>query len=228
MNSSPFASPRVHTFGDSEQLVSLGRTSLTGISLTDGKTLWEKNVPAFRGMNILTPTFVGSGILTATYGGKAHFFEPTLSGDKNWQVEEKWNQKFQGYMSSPVVVGQHAFLHGRSGRMVCLEMQSGEIKWTSTESLGKYCSMVTNGDKILALSANGKLRLMSANPDKYEVIDTVEISDEETWAHIGLADNQIFVRALNSLSVYQWGDRASNDQASAQDESRSNKLLTQF
>ena len=228
MNSSPFASPRVHTFGDSEQLVSLGRTSLTGISLTDGKTLWEKNVPAFRGMNILTPTFVGSGILTATYGGKAHFFEPTLSGDKNWQVEEKWNQKFQGYMSSPVVVGQHAFLHGRSGRMVCLEMQSGEIKWTSTESLGKYCSMVTNGDKILALSANGKLRLMTANPDKYEVIDTVEISDEETWAHIGLADNQIFVRALNSLSVYQWGDHASNDQASAQDESRSNKLLTQF
>ena len=46
--------------------------------------------------------------------------------------------------------------------MVCLEMQSGEIKWTSTESLGKYCSMVTNGDKILALSSNGKLRLMAA------------------------------------------------------------------
>ena len=205
MNQSPFGSPRVYTFGDSEQLVSLGRTALVGTSLDNGNTLWEQKVPAFRGMNILTPTFVGSGILTATYGGKAHLFEPTLTDDESWLVEEKWNHKFQGYMSSPVVVDQYAYLHGRSGRLVCLDIHSGEIKWTSTESLGKYCSMVTNGEKVLALSSNGKLRLLAASPEKYEVLDSIKISKGETWAHIGLADNQVFIRALNSLNVYQWG-----------------------
>jgi outer membrane protein assembly factor BamB len=228
MNQSPFASPRVYTFGDSDQLVSLGRESLTGTSLEDGKTLWEQKVPAFRGMNILTPTFVGSGILTATYGGKAHLFEPSLTTEQVWQVEEKWNQKFQGYMSSPVVVDDYAYLHGRSGRMVCLDIRTGDIKWTSTESLGKYCSMLTNGEKILALSSNGKLRLIAANPEAYEVIDSVKVSDEETWAHIGLADNQVFIRALNSLNVFQWGDHLALDQTALKNQSQEQKLLSKF
>jgi outer membrane protein assembly factor BamB len=228
MNQSPFGSPRVYTFGDSEQLVSLGRTALVGTSLDNGNTLWEQKVPAFRGMNILTPTFVGSGILTATYGGKAHLFEPTLTDDESWQVEEKWNQKFQGYMSSPVVVDQYAYLHGRSGRLVCLDIHSGEIKWTSTESLGKYCSMVTNGEKVLALSSNGKLRLLAASPEKYEVLDSIKISKGETWAHIGLADNQVFIRALNSLNVYRWGKGISTEQASLGNDGREVTSVVKF
>lgn len=204
MNQSPFASPRMHEFGTSKQLIALGRTSLSGIDPQSGDLLWDQKVPAFRGMNILTPTFVGNSILTATYGGKAHLFTPNQESSKDWKVTENWNQKFQGYMSSPVIVENHAYLHGRSGRMVCLNMESGEIKWTSSESLGKYCSMIVQDNRILALSNDGKLRLLAANPDAYQVIDTLRVSDEDTWAHIAKADHQIFIRSLNTLTTWDW------------------------
>ena len=109
-------------------------------------------------------------------------------------------------MSSPIIVGNHAYLHGRSGRMVCLNTETGEIKWTSRESLGKYCSMMVQGDRILALSNDGKLRLLAANPDEYQVIDTLKVSDEDTWAHIAMADRQIFIRSLNTLTTWHWED----------------------
>ena len=228
MNQSPFASPRIYTFGESQQLVSLGRTALTGMSPVDGSILWQQEVPAFRGMNILTPTFADGRILTATYGGKAHLFSPSMGEDQTWQVEEKWNQKFQGYMSSPVIVDHYAYLHGRSGRMVCLDIHTGEIKWTSTESLGKYCSMVTNGEKILVLSSNGQLRLLAANPSEYEVFDSFRITKDDTWAHIGLADNQVFIRALDRLSVFEWGESLSTEKVASTQVGTTSKLVSGF
>jgi len=206
MNQSPFASPRIHTLDGKEQIIALGRTSLSGIDPQNGKQLWEQKVPAFRGMNILTPTFVGQSILTATYGGKTHLITPAHNPDKDWTTTETWNQRFQGYMSNPVVIGKNAYLHGRSGRMVCLNTETGQINWTSSESLGKYCSMINQNDRILALSNNGKLRLLSANPNAYEIISSLEISDEDTWAHIAMADQQIFIRSLNTLTTWHWED----------------------
>lgn len=206
MNQSPFASPRLHSFEGKKQIISLGRTSLAGIDPQNGELLWEQEVPAFRGMNILTPTFVGKGILTATYGGKTHLFTPEQNPDKDWTITESWNQKFQGYMSNPVIIDGHAYLHGRSGRMVCLNTETGEINWTSKESLGKYCSMIFQENRILALSNDGKLRLLSANPNAYEVLSSLKISEEDTWAHIAMTDRQIFIRSLNSLTTWQWQD----------------------
>ena len=204
MNQSPFASPRIRMLGKTTQIVVLGRSGLAGIDPRDGTLLWNQNVPAFRGMNILTPTFVGDSILTATYGGKTHLFTPAQTSENEWSITEAWSQKVQGYMSSPVNDGSQAYLHGRSGRLVCLNTETGNIDWTSSESLGKYCSMILHDNRILALSNDGKLRLIAANPKEYSVIDTFKVSDEDTWAHVAIADAQVFIRSLNALTIWNW------------------------
>ena len=108
----------------SDSASDLGANPAVWGGLKTASTSWSKEVPAFRGMNILTPTQVGNRLLTATYGGKTHLFEPSVSESGAWQVKEQWQYKFQGYMSSPVVAGGHVYLHGRSGRMVCLDLDS--------------------------------------------------------------------------------------------------------
>jgi len=204
MNSSPFSSPMLFDIHGQTQLVILERTRLCGVDLESGKHLWSKEVPAFRGMNILTPTQVGNRLLTATYGGKTHLFEPSVSESGAWQVKEQWQYKFQGYMSSPVVAGGHVYLHGRSGRMVCLDLDSGALKWTSEKSFGKYCSQVTNGKKMLCLSNDGMMRLVEINPSKCVILDKRRVSDEETWAHLGMVGRDVFIRSLNALSFHRW------------------------
>jgi hypothetical protein len=31
-----------------------------------------------------------------------------------------------------------------------------------------------------------------------------KVSEEESWAHLAVVDDQVFVRHLKGLSVYQW------------------------
>jgi len=203
-NESPFSSPMLFELHGVPQLIVLERNRLCGLNPQNGQRLWSVQVPAFRGMNILTPTQVGSGLLTATYGGKTHLFEPSQSEDGNWQVNQKWIQNFQGYMSSPLVVGSHAYLHGRSGRMVCLDTQAGQVLWTSSESFGKYCSQVTNGERMLCLSHDGNLRLLKINPEHCQIMDETRVSQEETWAHLAVAGHSLILRSLHSLCIFDW------------------------
>ena len=59
-------------------------------------------------------------------------------------------------------------------------------------------------DRILALDQKGKLLLLKANPEKFELLDERKVSDEETWAHLAVCGDELFVRELNALSAFRW------------------------
>ena len=58
--------------------------------------------------------------------------------------------------------------------------------------------------KILALDERGQLLLIKASPEKFELLDTKEISNSPTWAHIAVAGNELFIRELNAVTAYRW------------------------
>ena len=64
--------------------------------------------------------------------------------------------------------------------------------------------MVVNGDRILALDQRGELLLIRATPEKFDLIDKRKISDSETWAHLAVSGNRLFVRELNAIVAYDW------------------------
>ncbi len=55
MNGSAFSSPTLATLHGRQQLLVQTRTTLAGVDPETGSKLWDKNIEAFRGMNILTP-----------------------------------------------------------------------------------------------------------------------------------------------------------------------------
>ncbi|MCU0876548.1 MAG: PQQ-binding-like beta-propeller repeat protein [Pirellulaceae bacterium] len=197
---SAFSSPVLASLGGREQLVVQTREKLAGLDPETGKPLWTQEVPAFRGMNILTPTILGDAVFTSSYGGKSLLYRLAASGSA---VDEVWQNKTQGYMSSPVVIGGHAYLHLRNQRLTCIDLATGQEKWTTTP-FGKYWSMIARGDRILALDERGDLRLIRATPEKYEELSSRKIADDETWAHLAMAGNQIFIRELGALAAYRW------------------------
>ena len=153
-------------------------------------------------MNIVTPSIFEDSVFTSSYGGKSLRF--VLSANSgSIDVREVWTNKAQGYMSSPVVIDGHVYLHLRNQRFTCIDLATGETKWTTTP-FGKYWSMIVNGDRILALDQKGELLLIHASPEKFNLIDTREISDEETWAHLAVAGKTLFVRELNAIAAFTW------------------------
>ncbi|QDU36426.1 outer membrane biogenesis protein BamB [Maioricimonas rarisocia] len=203
MTGSAFSSPILATLHGREQLVVQTRTELVGVDPSTGAELWSREIPAFRGMNILTPTVVGDTVFTSTYGGSTWLFDVNSDG-MDWSLDAAWKNKLQGYMSSPVVIDGHAYLHMRNQRLACVDLANGEIRWTTTP-FGKYWSMVANGDRILALDQNGELRLIEATPEEYRLIDSRKVSDD-SWAHVAVAGGRVFVRELDDLAVYHWAE----------------------
>jgi len=202
MGASAFSSPVIATLAGRRQLVVQSRKSLFGLDIETGERLWSTDVEAFRGMNILTPTIIGDSVFTSTYGGGTFLYD-VRNTDGQFQVTERWNTKKQGYMSSPVLIDDRVYLHLRNQRFTCIDPQDGSTKWT-TRPFGKYWSTVANGDRLLTLDQDGMLHLIAANDEKYESLSSRRVSDQETWAHLAIADDQLFVRELNAMTMWTW------------------------
>ena len=202
MMGSAFSSPVIAELAGKRQLVVQSRSALAGIDDQSGEVLWSKKIKAFRGMNILTPTVVDDTVFTSAYGGSAQLFNINKAGDQ-FAIEENWNNRVTAYMSSPIVIDGHLYLHMRNQRFTCIDLKTGESKWT-TKPFGKYWSMVANGDRILALDERGDLMLIKANTEKFELLATRKISNSPSWAHIAVAGEDIYIRELNSLVAYCW------------------------
>ena len=197
-----FSSPIIAEIAGVRQLVVQSRSKLSGVSLDEGQELWSVPVPAFRGMNILTPTVIGDQIFTSSYGGGSFMFQVSRNGDA-YKVSELWKGKNEAYMSSPVVVNGNIYVHLRNQRVVCLDPGSGKALWT-TKPFGKYWSMVANGSSVLALDERGDLLLLDLNTKEFVQLDARHVSDASTWAHLAVAGNQVFVRELNGLLTFEW------------------------
>jgi outer membrane protein assembly factor BamB len=202
MSAGAFSSPVLATLAGQRQLLVQTRQELTGIDLSTGDVLWAVVIPAFRGMNILTPLVIDDCVFTCSYGGGAFLYAIHRDGD-DWQVSQVWMNKTEGYMSSPVLVDDHIYVHLKNQRVACIDHATGAETWRS-KPFGKYWSMAVNGNQILALDQRGELLLIEANPEELQIADRRKLPSDDAWAHIAVSGNQVFVRELNSLAVYLW------------------------
>jgi outer membrane protein assembly factor BamB len=164
-------------------------------------------------MNILTPVIHGNSVLTSTHRHGTYLFRISGAGEQ-YESRQIWQNKVQGYMSSPVVVDGHAYLHLGNGRLACLDLASGTESWIS-KPFGKYWSLAVQQEKLLALDAGGELFLLRANPRELEVLDSRQIAAQSTWGHLAVSGNEIFVRELEAVTAYRWTDESESDQVTA-------------
>ncbi len=203
MNGSAFSCPVIAKLAGQQQVVVQTRTRLAGLDIATGKELWKRDVPTFRGMNILTPVISGDTLLTSTYGGTTQAFK-VQSSTEGFRTEDAWSFKYEGYMSTPVIVGQHAYFLGKDQKAICVDLKAGKEAWRSEKRFGQYWSLVAHKDKILALDQKGTLYLLKANPKELEILDELAVSKNETWAHIAVAGDEVIIRDLYGLTAYRW------------------------
>lgn len=201
---SAFSSPVFARIAGTDQVVVQTRTKLAGVDPATGKELWAKEIPSFRGMNILTPVPVGDdGIFTSTYGGNTRLLRVKSEGGK-YDTSDAWTLRYEGNMTTPVVVDGHAYILGKDKRLLCVNVKTGKEVWGTDDRFGDYWSLIANKDRILALDNRGVLYLIKANAKEFELIEKRKVSDSETWAHLAVCGDEIFIRDLTGLSVWRW------------------------
>ena len=202
------SSPIIATLAGKRQLVVQTRMTLYGVEIESGEALWSVDVPNFRGMNILTPVTYGDGVLTSSYKNATYFFNIRRDGE-SWVATKAWENRATAYMSSPVIVDGHAYLHLGNRRIDCIDLSNGESRWRS-EPFGEYWSMAVQGDRFLALDADGTLHLVKASKDSFQPLASRTVADEETWGHVAVRGRRLFIRELTAVSVWDWTDPDQN------------------
>jgi outer membrane protein assembly factor BamB len=205
MMGSAFSSPVFADLAGTNQLVVQTRTKLAGVDPKAGRVLWSRDIPSFRGMNILTPAPFEDGVFTSTYGGTTQLVRLKSEAGKV-AAEAGWAARYEGNMTSPVVVDGHAYLLGKDKRLVCFDLATGNQTWGTDNRFGDYWSLVARGDKLLGLDNRGVLYLVRADPKEYEPLGERKLGVGETWAHLAVAGDELFVRDLNGLTAYRWAE----------------------
>ncbi|MFM9059024.1 MAG: PQQ-binding-like beta-propeller repeat protein [Planctomycetaceae bacterium] len=202
MMGSAFSSPFPAVLGGVPQILVQTRDELAGVDPERGTVLWKTKVEAFRGMNIVTPTVHDGRVFTTSYGGGSWLFaiDPARAEKP---VEQVWRNKIQGYMSTPIVIGGHAYVHLRNQRFACLDLATGKEAWI-TKPCGRYWSLVARGDRILALDETGDLRFIRATPEEYVLLGEAKVAKEESWAHLAVEGSELYVRDLEGLTALEW------------------------
>ena len=185
-------------------VVALNRKTLAVLDPDSGSILWKQATPAYRNTTTITPVVLGeTGVFISMVAGRSMRFDFAPSAEKV-AGKRTWDVAAKAYMSTPVVVGDQLYAHLENQRVVCLDVKTGRTRWTTDQLFGEYWSMVTRGDRILALDQKGELFLFRATPDKFDLLDRRKVGEADTWAHLAVCGDEVFVRDLKGLTVYRW------------------------
>lgn len=140
-------------------------------------------------------------ILTSSYRNGTDFHHVAESGD-SYESREIWRNKVQGYMSSPVIVDDHAYLHLGNRRLACLDLRTG-VENSNSRPFGNHWSLVAQGNRLLALDSDGEIHLLQTSPTEPQALDSRQASDPSTWSHLAIRSDQLFIRDLEGVTAYR-------------------------
>ena len=203
MGQGSYSSPDFAVIHGRPQLLVANIDAIAGVDPARGKVLWQRVLDSYDQGCILAPIVYGGGIFTSTRASRTGHY-PLTYRKKQFSISDGWKNKLVIYMSSPVVVGDFVYAHLKNGRFACVDLRNGKINWISNRTFGKYCSMVWRKDRILALTNDGRLLLIHADPKRFVLADSRKISTAETWGHLAIAGQHVYIRERNAIAAYQW------------------------
>ncbi len=203
MGQGSYSSPGFAVIHGRPQLLVANIDAIAGVDPLRGKVLWTRVLDSYDKGCILAPIAYQDGIFTSTRASRTGHY-PLTYRKKQFTISDGWKNKLTIYMSSPVVVGDHVYAHLKNGRFACVDLRNGKTNWISNRPFGKYCSMVWRKNRILALTDDGRLLLIHADPGQFVLADSRKISTAETWGHLAIVGQHIYIRERNAIAAYRW------------------------
>ncbi len=181
--------------GEAVKIYLFGRDSLVCVQASDGKMLWSYPWKTKYDVNAADPIVVGNEIFITS--GYNHGSALLRIEDSN--VVKVWeNKNMRTQMSGPVYID--GFLYGfDDAALACIDWKTGTTKW-SERSPGRGSLMAADG-KLIVISDKGKLMIVKATPEKFELISSAQVLDGRCWTMPTLANGKIYVRNADGKVV---------------------------
>ena len=195
-----YATPQIIAGPAGEQLLGWTPEHIVGLNLNDGRIEWKIPYKVTYGVSIATPVYRDGLVFVAGYweGSKAIRLGPSRTDAKLVWEDKK---DLRGLMSQPLYRGGLVYLLDKQFGITCFELATGKKLWTDENKLtprgrNPQASLVWlgDGDRALALNAEGELVLASFTRDGYQELNRTKIIGF-TWAHPAYAGNRVYARS---------------------------------
>jgi outer membrane protein assembly factor BamB len=161
----------------SRQIVQFSSGSVFGVSLQDGKYLWQYKAPATAPRTaapIVEGDYVFASSAYGTGGGLAHI---TGGGDTPLVEEVYFEKKTACHHGGIVKVGEY-LIATAAALLICMNFKTGKIAWQA-RSVGKGAAV---GRRRFAVSAQRKPRSGDRRSDAGRVSRTGPLQDQSAWS----------------------------------------------
>ncbi len=199
-----YGSPVVFELAGMRQVVTYSRRYMIGLSVASGELLWSR--PDGREDNILTQTPILHGDLLIEAGNKNGFtaFRVKRQGDA-FTTEDVWHtDEVSVFMTSSVAVdGVLVSLSQlNSGQYFGLDLETGEVLWTSDPRQAKNAAILHAGQTIFALEDDAELVVIRHSRSAFEPLKRYKVSDNETWTQPTISGNRVFIKDVSTLTLW--------------------------
>lgn len=202
-----YTSPIFAELAGRKQIVWISAERAVGVTLDDGKLLWEYPFPAQMGMNCSQPVLVDAShvLLSSEQGPGAALLEIQKAGD-GLVAREAWkNNRFKNKFNSAVL--RQGYAYGFDGSILaCIDVKTGELKWKG----GRYGfgQLLLAGDSLVVLTERGELVLVRATPESFQEVAKFEAIEGKTWNIPAIDNGLLLVRNANEMACFRIGKPA--------------------
>ena len=199
--SSSYTSPVVATLAGKRQVVAFQQKSVDGYDLESGEVLWSFEVKNGQG-NCASPLIVGDTVITSSgYGYGTHRIQISRT-DEGFEAKGLWfSKKLKAKFADMVVSGD--YLYGlNDGRMVCLDLEGGDLKWRGS-NFG-HGQLLGVGEHMIVQGEQGEISILEMSPEGEEVVLEFEALEHRTWNHPVLAGRILLVRNDREAVAFQY------------------------
>lgn len=199
-----YASPIVATLAGVLQVITQSQRHLVSLAVADGRLLWRIPFTTQYEQNAITPIVFGDLVIYSGLNKPAAAVRPTQSAG-TWQTPEVWqNADVPMYMSTAVESGGYLYglTHRSRGQFFCIDARTGKTMWTTKGREAENAALVAAGGLVMAMTTEGELVVMRANPKQFEPIRRYTIADSPVWAHPAPSGGGIVVKDEQSLAYW--------------------------
>ncbi|MDF1816022.1 MAG: PQQ-like beta-propeller repeat protein [Verrucomicrobiales bacterium] len=190
-----YATPYLFEKDGRELVIFTNKRYYNCVEAASGKQLWQVKWMTRYGVNAADPIVSGDYIfISSGYGKGATLLKWTGEGDP----ENLWKSRdMRTQMNAAILID--GYLYGVDGNesadgtsLKCMEMLSGETKWSETE-IGHGTVSVANSH-LIVLSEQGELQIAPVSPEKYDPVFRQFVVKPRVWTVPVLANGRVYCR----------------------------------
>jgi outer membrane protein assembly factor BamB len=201
-----YTSPMLMTLAGRPQIVLATATRVVGLSVDDGKLLWEFPWVTMQGINSAQPIATDANHLfvSAGYDHGSVLLEISPA-DNGFAARPVWESRsLKNRFNSSVLFENHIYGFDE-GIFACIDARTGERKWKGGRY--GYGQALLAGGHILVLTETGDVVLLKATPESHQEIASFPAIEGKTWNHPAIAGGILLVRNAREMAAYRIGPK---------------------